>query len=113
MNKPKIVFVSTCKGRLAHLRDTLPKNIIDNRGYPNCVFVVLGYGDPEVGEYITSFHKGDLDSGRLVYYEFPTAEPFHVARAKNLAMRCAILEGADILVMVDADNGTGWGFAHF
>ena len=41
----RIAFVTTCKGRVQHLRETLLRNINDNLDYPNCVFVVLSYGD--------------------------------------------------------------------
>src|SRR5277367_4884887 len=46
-------------------------------------------------------------------YSFPDAGPFKMAHAKNMAHRLGILEGADILVNLDADNFTGWGFAEY
>ena len=111
---PRIAFVSTCKGRLMHLRETLPKNIADNADYDNCVFVVLAYGDGDVCEYVRTFHGDAIASGRLVVYTYRNGDaPFHVAHAKNIAARCGIRERADILVTLDADNFTGRGFAHF
>ena len=112
---PRICFATTCTGRLAHLRETLTRNISDNRDYDNLVLVVLEYApkDFELENYIRMEHWADLESGRLVYDSFPDGQGFHVAKAKNLAMRCAMLEGADILVTVDADNRTGSGFARF
>lgn len=105
---PRIAFVTTCKGRLQHLSETLRKNIYDNADYPNCVFVVLGYGDSELDDYMAEWRHQSV-----AYYSFPEGKGFHVSHAKNLAMRCAMLEGADILVTVDADNYTGSGFARF
>ena len=58
-------------------------------------------------------HSADLTSGRLVYYRHDAVGPFHVAHAKNMAARCGILEGADILVTLDADNFAGQDFAEF
>jgi Sulfotransferase domain/N-terminal domain of galactosyltransferase len=115
MTMPRICFATTCTGRLAHLSQTLPRNIVDNRDYDNLVFVVLEYArkDFELENYIRMNHWADIESGRLAYYAHTDGEGFHVALAKNLAARCAILEGADILVTVDADNGTGPGFARF
>lgn len=112
---PRIAFVTTCKGRLQHLSQTLPRNIADNADYQNCVFVVLEYArkDFELENYIRMNHWADIESGRLVYYAHTDGEGFHVALAKNLAMRGGILEGADILVTVDADNYTRPGFARF
>jgi Sulfotransferase domain/N-terminal domain of galactosyltransferase len=110
---PRIAFVTTCKGRLPHLRETLPKNMWDNSTYPNAVYVVLGYEDPELDKYMRTFSLPILN-GDLVYYRYENGGgPFHMAHAKNMAMRCAMLEGAEILVTVDADNFTNAGFAQF
>lgn len=129
MNNPRIVFCTTCKGRTEHLSRTLPQNIRDNADYPNCTFVVLDYCDPgPIREYLWANHRADMDSGRLAVYHFGlkpfeikvpggarawTDIPFHMSHAKNMAHRCGIMEGADILVTLDADNFTGPGFARF
>jgi hypothetical protein len=47
----------------------------------------------------------------LSVYRYSGASEFHIAHAKNVAARCGILEGADILVTLDADNFTGADFA--
>ena len=103
-----IVFATACKGRVEHLKQTLPRNLEDNKDYPNAKFVVLGYGDNEFLDFAKNFH-----SDRVFFYHYPTTERFHISHAKNMAARCAIIEGADILVTVDADNFTGKGFARF
>lgn len=111
---PTIVFCTTCKGRTQHLRQTLPANIADNADYANAKFLVLDYGDPgELAAYIRDFHAGSLESGRVVYYRYPDAGQFRMAHAKNMAHRLGILEGADVLVNLDADNFTGEGFARY
>ena len=110
MEFPRIAFVTTCKDRLQHICRTLPRNIKDNADYSNCIFVVLGYGDPELDEYM---RREFATNPKVVYYGFPSGEGFHVAQAKNLAMRSAMLESPDILVTVDADNYIGSGFARF
>ena len=108
---PQIVFATTCKGRLAHLAQTLPRNLAGN---PGAKFVLLGYRDgPELAGYILTHHQQDIASGRLVFYELPGEGPFHVAHAKNVAARCGLREGAKILVTLDADNFAGDGFAEF
>ena len=134
---PRIVFCTTCKGRAEHLTETLPRNMADNADYENCKFVVLDYCDPgPLRAFLWSRHKQDMRSGRLAVYSFmghesgettdpdpvlsvlsnrvpPPNIPFHMAHAKNMAARCGILEGADILVTLDADNLTGPGFARY
>ena len=111
---PKIVFAITCKGRVQHIEQTLPKNIKDNEGYSNAKFVLLDYGSQDnLAGYLKSNHQKDISSGRLVVYSFPEAESFKMAHAKNMAHRVGILEGADILVNLDADNYTEYGFASY
>lgn len=113
MRQPTVVFCTTCKGRLDHLRQTLPQNIQDNSDYPNAKFVVLSYGDnSETADFIATL-KEPLATGRLVFYHFSTNEPFHVSHAKNMAARCGIMEGADILVTLDADNFATPGMARW
>ena len=111
----RIAFCTTCKGRAEHVKQTLPKNLADNADYPNAVFVVLDYDSPDdLGDYLRTNHADDITSGRLVVYSYRNGgAPFHVAHAKNMAARCALREGAELLVTQDADNFTGPEFAQF
>jgi hypothetical protein len=110
---PRIVFCTTCKGRVEHLAQTLPRNLKDNADYPNCKFVVLDYGDQATRTYLRTYHANDIASGRLVTYAYQSDGVFHMAHAKNMVARCGILEGADILVTLDADNFAAPGFARY
>ncbi len=108
----KIAAVTTCKGRLEHIRATLPKNL--RHSGSNVVQILLDYNDKDgLGDYIQQVHQDDIDSGKLVYYHHRDAPRFHMAHAKNMAHRCAMREGADILVTLDADNLTGPGFTGY
>lgn len=101
----RIAFVTTCKNRTYHLRQTLPRNLADN---PDALFVVLDYGSPDgLREYLRSELAGYIEHGQLVVYSHRDTPTFHMAHAKNMAHRCAIREGADILVTLDADNFVG------
>jgi hypothetical protein len=107
----KVAFATTCRGRLCHLSLTLPKNLSEQADAKDCVFVVLDYNDQEgLPEYIQREHSADLDSGRLVYYRTNDPPRFHMAKAKNQAHRCAIMEGAAVLVNCDSDNWLPKGF---
>src|ERR1700678_144652 len=109
-----IVFCTTVKGRTQHIEKTLPKNLADNTDYPECKFVILNYNSPDhLLAYLVDNHKPAMKSGRLVVYSYPGEGPFKMTLAKNLAHRCGILEGADILVNLDADNFTNPGFARY
>ena len=114
---PKIVFCTTVKNRTQHLEHTLPKNLADNADHP-CTFVVLDYNSEDhLAAYLESHHRPDIDDGRLVVYGMPPGPggpiPFRMAHAKNMSHRCGLLEGADILVNLDADNYTEMDFAAY
>lgn len=99
----KIVFCTTCKDRGVHLALTLPKNFAGN---PRSTFVVLDYGT-RPDEFPNLRELGDE---RVKVYHYDTIGPFRMAHAKNMAHRLGMLEGADVLVNLDADNYTGEGF---
>ena len=111
----RIAFCTTCRGRVQHLRETLPKNLADNADYEDAVFVVVSYGD---GDGLDDFMRSpdiakEIESGRVVYYQFPEPTKFEMAKAKNVAHRCGMREGAAVLVNLDADNFTTPGFASY
>lgn len=116
MNKvPKIAFCTTCRDRAFHIKQTLPQNLADNSDYPNAVFVLLDYSSPDdLLCYIRDRHAVDIETGRLVVYRHNNGgAKFHLSHAKNMAARCGILEGAETIITVDADNFCGRGFAQF
>ena len=105
---PRIAFVTTCKGRSQHLVETLPKNLASNADYENAVFVVVDYGGCDnLKERLYTLLPEAIDSGRLVVYTYQYSGKFQIAKAKNMAHRCGIMEGADVLVNLDADNFLG------
>ena len=110
-----IVFCTTCKGRVQHIEQTLPPNLSGNQ---HSKFVILNYNSPDhLNEYLFSQHREAIESGRVVVYTMPPGKngpiPFAMAHAKNMAHRCGILEGGDILVNLDADNYAGEGFDQY
>jgi hypothetical protein len=114
LSAPRIAFCTTVKNRTEHLKKTLPANLADNARYPNAVFVVLDYDDDSgLDGWIGAEMSHALRAGRLVVYRYRSGgAKFHLSHAKNMAARCGMLEGAEILVTLDADNFTGEGFAH-
>jgi hypothetical protein len=115
MTNPVIVFCTTCKGRVQHIEETFLQNMRDNEDYRNCKFLVLDYDSTDhLADwlYVRLFreHRG---AGKAVVYSFKQPGPFQMAHAKNMAHRLGILEGADILCNLDADNLTGPGFASY
>jgi hypothetical protein len=114
MEAPKIALCTTCKGRLDHIKRTLPQNILDNADYENLTFVVLNYNSPDqLTSYLKEAFPNEISSGRVVVYHYSGVGKFHMAHAKNLAHRLGVREQADILVNLDADNYTGPGFASY
>jgi hypothetical protein len=109
----KVAFCITCKGRLQHIKQTLLKNLADNKD-SNAVFILLNYNSNDgLTEYVLENHAAELESGQLVLYTYTPPDKFHMAHAKNMAHRLGIIEGADILVNLDADNYTGPRFADY
>ena len=107
----RVAFCTTCKGRLVHLRRTLPTNL-EHCSSAQCVHVLLDYNSRDgLADWVRSEMQEHLQSGRLVYYRFTEPVPFQMARAKNMAHRLGIREGASVLVNMDADNFAGCGFA--
>lgn len=101
MSEVRISFCVTCRGRLDHLRATLPSNLFhDYHDVGGVEFVVIDYGDgPELSEWISGF-KRSLDAGALVYGRVEAA-CYDSPHAKNVAHR---LSSGEILVNLDADN---------
>lgn len=107
----RVVFCVTCKNRTDHLKQVLPHNLAGN---PRSKFVILNYNtDDDLIEWLTTSHKAEMDEGRLVLYTYRDAPKFRIAHAKNMAHRCGILEGGEVLVNLDADNYAGYGFEDF
>lgn len=102
-----IAFCITCRGRSQHIKLTLPRNLADNK---NAKFILLDYGSPDdLIEYVKTCHMKEIRSGQLAVYSYE-ADRFRMAHAKNMAHRLGMLEDADVLVNLDADNFTGKDF---
>jgi Sulfotransferase domain len=110
----RIAFCTTNKNRTLHLKQTLPKNIEDNKDYDNCVFIIVDYNSQDdLHDYLRDNHKEDIKSGKVVVYHYKGSDVFQMGHAKNLSHRCGILEGGEILCNLDADGYTGKGFANY
>jgi hypothetical protein len=106
-----VSFCITCKGRLHHLRRTLPANLRDNEMFPGVEFVLLNYSSPDgLDRWVATRMARHLKSGRLVYYKLSGRRYFHATHAKNVAHRLA---RGRIVCNLDADNFTGADFARF
>jgi glycosyltransferase involved in cell wall biosynthesis len=108
---PSISLCVACKGRLHHLRETLPRNLLDNADYPNLELVVLDYNSTDgLGDWMERNLRSQMDAGRVSYFRSRHPRFFNISHAKNLALRLA---GGDIIGIVDADNFTGKGYAYY
>ncbi len=108
-NPAKISFCTTCKGRLHHLKETLPQNLKNAAEYPDVEFVILDYDSQDgLGEWIKQNYQTEIDSGKIRYARVENKPHFHMSHAKNMAHRAAT---GDILCNLDADNIIAPGFA--
>ncbi len=97
--------------RLHHIRKTLPKNITDNRDYPELEFVVVDYNSNDgLEEWLGQNMRKELESGLLKFYSTDKPKRFLPSHSKNIAHH---LSTGDIVCNVDADNFTGAGFAEY
>jgi len=107
----RISLCTTCMGRLYDLQQTLPKNIEDNRDYPNIEFVVLDYNsDDGLEKWMKDQMTEHIETGRVAY--FRTTEPQHysMSHSRNMAF---LLASGEIVNNVDADNWVNPGFAAY
>lgn len=108
---PKISFCTACMNRAHHLKQTLPKNIIDNSEYDNIEFVVLNYNSQDdLDQWIYNEMSEHLKNGKLKYYHTIEPSHFHMSHAKNAVAKLAT---GDLICNVDADNFIGEGFATY
>ena len=107
----KISFCTTCMDRLYTLKECLPKNIEDNRHYPNLEFVVLDYnGKDGVGHWIKKNMMHHIESGLLNYYRTDEPQYYSMSHSRNVAFKLA---QGEIVNNVDADNFAQKGFASY
>lgn len=110
-NIMKISFCTTCMGRLHHLKQTLPVNIISTGSYTNREFIVLNYNSPD---HLHLWAKNELKpwikSGVVKYYRTLLPQNYSSTHAKNIVHRQA---NGDILCNLDADNFIVDGFCEF
>jgi GT2 family glycosyltransferase len=107
----KISFATVCMNRLHHIRQTLPKNIEDNKQYENVEFILLDYNSTDgLEDWVRENMQEHIQSGKLIFYRTTEPEYFKRSHSRNMAMR--LCEG-DIICNVDADNYTGNGFAEY
>ena len=88
---PLISAIVTCKGRLDHLKQTLPTLL----ALPDCEVVVVDYDCPQgAGDWVEAAHPG------VKVVRAPDQPIFSIARARNLGAAAA---AAPWLLLTDAD----------
>lgn len=111
MKTLKTSFCTTCMNRLHHLKETLPKNIEDNKDFKNLEFVLLDYNSTDgLEEFVKENWQEHIKKGRLAYYKTTIPHYYNASHARNLAFKLA---KGDIICNIDADNFTGIGFAKY
>lgn len=91
MTNPSLTFVTTCKGRLKYLRQTLP--LLASHSSASCV--VVDYGCPDrSGDWV----RANLPQVAVV--RWPDTGSFSPAHARNLGVAAAT---TDVVCLIDAD----------
>lgn len=97
-------FCITCKGRLHHLKHTLPVNIgVVEDCFPGCDIVLLDYDSPDgLEEWVAKHMQKYLHLGVLKYYRSVKPQKYFCrCHAKNVVHRLA---QGEYLCNLDADN---------
>jgi hypothetical protein len=98
----RISFCITCKGRLCHLRETLPHNLALARDPGAFEFVVLDYNSEDgLNQWAPEHLREAVSSGLVNCYRTTRPQSFFMAHAKNAAHRLA---QGEIVCNLDADN---------
>lgn len=112
-NKPEtevsISFVTRCMNRLHDLKETLPKNIQDNKNYKNLEFVILDYNSRDgLEEWIKKEMMDQIECGRINYYKTEEPKFFCPNHSQNVTFKLAQNK---LIANVDTDNFTHEGYA--
>lgn len=100
----KISVCTTVMNRLEAIKETLEKNILDNREYPNFEFVLLDYNSTDgLNKWVRENLREYIDSGILNYYRTESHKFYSMTHSRNIAFRCA---AGQIVINVDADHFT-------
>ncbi len=100
----KISFCTTCMGRLYNLKETLFKNMEDNKSYPNLEFVILDYNSQDgLEEWMKDNMMEHIESGRVSYFKTTEPTEFSMAHSRNVVFKAA---SGEIVNNLDADNYT-------
>lgn len=104
-----ISLCTTCMNRLPHVKETIIRNILDNRSCENIEFVLLDYNSTDgLEDYVKNNLHSYIADGSISYYRTETPSVYSMSHSRNLAFRLA---KGEILCNVDADNFTGKDFA--
>jgi len=103
---PKLSFCITCKNRFYQIKDTLIKNLNDNKMYKHFIeFVLVDFGSTDgLNEWIKDKCMKYVKEGYLKYYYTDELVNWHASIVKNTSH---IYANNDILVNLDCDNFTG------
>jgi len=105
----KVSICTSIMNRLSDFKTTFPKNLENNKDYPNVEFVILDYNSSDgLGEWIRTTYMDQIESGRVVYVRTEEPEFYTMSHSRNVAFKAS---SGDIVNNLDADNYTGNGFA--
>ena len=107
----RISFCTVAMNRLAHIKATFIRNILENIDYPELEFNLLDYNSTDgLEEWAKQELKEYIDAGIVNYYKTGTPDYFQRSHSRNMIFK---LSSGDIICNVDADNFCGAGFANY
>lgn len=99
----KISFITTCKGRAFHLKQTYLRNIkVANQEYDNVEFVLVNYDSPDdLDEWVTQNLSDLILIGKVKYIRIQNKKYYSHPHATNIGVR---LSEGEVVVVLEADN---------
>jgi hypothetical protein len=116
----KVSIVTTCMGRLHHLRETMPRNWYDAMHDAEAAkskqdltfeFVLVNYNSPDgMDKWVEQEYggsNGPIAGGYVVHVHEQSATEYSMTRSRNIGFKVAT---GDVVVQVDCDNFIKKGF---
>ncbi len=98
---PSIGFCTTCCNRLWQLKQTLPLNLKVIENTPHSISLVDFGSKDGLADWVWFHFRGQIERGKLSFFEVKNPVSWHMSKAKNLAHR---ISGGDYLFSLDGDN---------
>ncbi|MDN5285996.1 MAG: hypothetical protein JWR38_2270 [Mucilaginibacter sp.] len=106
-----VSLCTVCKNRANHYKQTILRNIQDNKDDATVEFILLDYNsNDDLEQWVKDNLSQYIESGLFTYYKTFEPQYFQRSHSRNMAFRLA---SGNLVCNVDADNFTGPSFSAY